>query len=161
MRRRKFVAAPGWLGYPASMQLSKVALLGVALAMAGCSSVLSRPTESPVGDLAPVNLRQFQIIRSADGSRTVMLRLSRTATLVRHSSSSSPGRILVEAWGPAGDGDLAERSLPRDDADIGAVRVSRKKGELRLTLEFRSPNAPAYTVHEMADWIMIRLGQPG
>ena len=86
-----------------------------------------------------------------------MLRLSRQATLIRQSSSSRPARITVEAWGPPGDSDLPERDLPQTDPQIAGVRVSRKSGALTVVIELKGEELPVYTVHEMADWIMIRF----
>ena len=140
--------------------MSRIApLFVVALALAGCSLNLGRPTASPTGDQAPVNLRSLQI-QTVDGHRAVLLRLSRAPTLVRHSYASRPGRISVEAWGPTGDSDLPERGLDESDSEISGVRVSRTQGALRVILDFRADNPPEYTVHEMADWIMVRLGTP-
>ncbi|MBI3786036.1 MAG: hypothetical protein HY270_21815 [Deltaproteobacteria bacterium] len=141
--------------------MSRFAFLLVVLsvAVAGCSLNLGRPTESPTGDQAPVNLRSLQI-QNVDGHRAVLLRLSRLPTLVRHSYAGKPGRISVEAWGPTGASDLPERSLDQTDDEISGVRVSRSQGALRIILDFRADNPPQYTVHEMADWIMVRLGTP-
>jgi hypothetical protein len=134
-------------------------LLALAFAFSGCSQISGRPTASPTGDEAPVNLRSLQI-QTVEGHRAVLLRLSRLPTLVRHASADTPGRISVEAWGPVGSGDLEERTLEQTDAQISGVRVSRKEGALRVILDFRDPVPPKYTVHEMADWIMVRLGTP-
>jgi hypothetical protein len=126
----------------------------------GCSATLSSPTASPSGEQAPVNLRELQIT-SVEGHRAVLLRLSRLPTLVRYSSSSNPGRITIQAWGPVGDGDLPERVLPQDDPQVAQVRVSRQEGGLRVVLDLKSDEPPAHTVHEMADWIMVRLTESG
>jgi hypothetical protein len=125
----------------------------------GCSQRMAAPTAAPSGDQAPVALRNFEVT-TVDGHRAVLVRLSRLPTLVRHSSSSRPARITVQAWGPAGDSDLAERNLPQLDAHIGDVRVSREKGALSVILELKGDEPPAYSVHEMADWIMIRFPGP-
>ena len=127
---------------------------------AGCSPYIEQPTASPTGDQAPVDLRDLQI-ETVDGHRAVLLRLSRLPTLVRSDSSSRPGRISIQAWGPAGDRDLPERSLPQSDPDIEMVRVSRARGGLNIVLDFRSTEPPDYTVHQMADWVMIRLVSHG
>ena len=86
----------------------------------------------------------------------VLLRLSRPPTLIRHSSSKNPAQITVQAWGPAGE-DLPERALPQFDAQITQVRVWRKEGALNIVLDLQGNDPPEYTVHEMADWIMIRF----
>jgi hypothetical protein len=144
------------------MKFLTLAVVALAAALGGCAQNLGRPSASPTGDEAPVTLRQVQILQTADGHRAVLLRLSRLPTLVRHSAQTAPARIQVEAWGPVGEGDLSERELEQADPDISVVRVSRKDGALRVSVDFRSSPPPAYTVHEMADWIMIRLsGVPG
>jgi hypothetical protein len=94
-------------------------------------------------------------MQTADGHRAVLLRLSRLPTLVRHSTASN--RIGIEAWGPVGDTDLPERELEQSDPEISVVRVSRKQGALTVYLDFRTAAPASYTVHEMADWILIRL----
>jgi hypothetical protein len=130
-----------------------------ALACAGCASKLAAPTAVPSGDQAPIALRNLQV-STIDGHRAVLLRLSRMPTLLRHSHSSNPAQIIVQAWGPVGDGDLPERALPQIDPQIAQVRVSRSDGGLRVTFDFKANEPPAYSVHEMADWIMIRFGAP-
>jgi hypothetical protein len=129
------------------------------LCMVGCASRMAAPTATPTGDEAPVTLRNLQVT-TVDGHRAVLLRLSRQPTLVRHSSGRHPGQITVQAWGPAGDSDLPERTLAQVDPQIAQISVSRKEGALRVVFAFQSDEPPAYSVHEMADWIMIRLGVP-
>lgn len=133
-------------------------MFGVLLVV-GCAQKLASPTASPSGDQAPVNLRNLQI-ENVDGHRAVLLRLSRLPTMVRHSSSRHPGQITVQAWGPVGDGDLPERALPQMDAQVAQVRVSRHDGGLTIVLDLHSDEPPAYSVHEMADWIMVRFISP-
>jgi hypothetical protein len=132
-----------------------VVLFALGFLMGGCSS-LSAPSPAPVGDEAPVNLRDLQIATTG-GHRAVLLQLSRLPTLIRHSTSSEPGRIIIQAWGPEGDSDLPERLLPQSDAMVTNVTVSRQGGELRVVLELNTQEPPPHRVHEMADWIMVRF----
>jgi len=127
------------------------------LLVTGCNTSFLRPTPSPSGDEAAVTLRDLQI-ENADGHRAVLLRLSRVPTAVRHSSSNNPAQITVQAWGPMGEGDLPERGLPQVDDQITQVRVSRRAGNLQVVLDLQGDEVPPYSVHEMADWIMIRFG---
>ena len=126
---------------------------------AGCAHKLAAPTATPTGDQAPVGLRNFEVT-NVDGHRAVLLRLSRSPTMIRQSSAKKPGQIIVQAWGPVGDGDMPERLLPQIDPLINDVRVSRHDGTLQIVLDFKADEPPPYSVHEMADWIMIRLGVP-
>jgi hypothetical protein len=136
-----------------------VALFLFTLFAAGCPQKLRPPTPSPTGNEAPVALRNLQVT-TVDGHRAVLLRLSRLPTLVRQSSGKDPPRIVIQAWGPAGDGDLPERTLPQMDPQISEVQVSRRAGALLVVLVFKGAEPPPYSVHEMADWIMVRLGAP-
>ena len=117
------------------------------------------PNASPHGDRAAVGLRNLQI-SDAGGHRAVLLRLTRVPSALRYSDASGPGRIIVEAYGPPGEGDFAEKTLPQDDPYVRQVRVSRDQGTLRITLDLHSEQPPPHQVHEMADWVMIRFGEP-
>jgi hypothetical protein len=139
--------------------LLRYAVLFMGL-VAGCSASLGRPTAAPTGDQAPVTLRNLQI-ETLDGHRAVLLRLSRVPTMVRHSSSSDPARITIQAWGPLGDQDLEERNLAQIDPQITQVRVSRRAGGLNVVFDLQGDKPPPYTVHEMADWIMVRFPTSG
>lgn len=129
------------------------------LVVLGCSQRMAAPTAAPSGEQAPVALRNFEV-SVVDGHRAVLLRLSRLPTQVRESSSSRPARITVQAWGPPGDSDLPERELPQADPQIQNVRVSRRRGALNVVIDLTGDEPPPYTVHEMADWIMIRFTGP-
>ncbi len=137
----------------------RLAPLLLPLLVLGCSQRMTGPTAAPTGDQAPVVLRNFEV-SVVDGHRAILLRLSRLPTQVRESSSKNPARITVEAWGPPGDSDLPERELPQSDPQIESVRVSRKRGGLNVIIDFKGDEPPAYTVHAMADWIMIRFPGP-
>ncbi len=116
---------------------------------------MARP-EAATGDQTPVALRNLQVA-NVDGHRAVLLRLSRLPLQVRQSSGRNPGRIVLQAMGPAGEGDLSERDLAQVDPLLSNVRVSRRQGALEVVLEFKTDEPPAFSVHEMGDWIMVRL----
>jgi hypothetical protein len=134
----------------------RLGVLVVPLLVLGCSQRMMAPTAAPSGDQAPVALRNFEVT-AVDGHRAVLLRLSRPPTLLRQSSSNRPARITVQAWGPPGDSDLPERTLPQTDPQIVDVRVSRSSGALTVVIELKAEEVPEFSVHEMADWIMIRF----
>lgn len=120
---------------------------------------LRAPNAVPEGERAAVALRNLQVT-DADGHRAMLLRLTRVPTAVRYSDSSAPAQIVVEAYGPPGEGDLAEKALPQDDPYVRQVRVSRQQGVLQIVLDLYGEQPPPYQVHEMADWVMIRFGEP-
>lgn len=138
---------------------ARVYVLLLPLLALGCSHRMVAQTAAPTGDQAPVALRNLEIT-TADGHRAVLLRLSRLPTSVRQSSSNRPARITVQAWGPPGDADLAERDLPQIDPQITDVRVSRTSGALNVVIDLKGDEPPPYTMHQMADWIMIRFAGP-
>jgi hypothetical protein len=138
-------------------RFKSVLAAAVLSVLCGCAQHLSAPTAAPSGDRAPVSLRNFEIA-NIDGHRAVLLRLSRSPTLIRHSSSRKPAQIAIRMWGPPGDTDLAERRVPQLDALINQLRISREKGGLLVVLDLNGDEPPPYSVHEMADWIMIRFG---
>lgn len=128
----------------------------VVAALSGCAALGNSANVAPEA----VSLRNLQI-ESVDGRRAVLLRLSRLPQRVVYASNSAPASITVQMSGPIGEGDFEEQVLPQTDPQIVQVRVSREDGQLQVTLDLKSDVPPPYSVHEMADWIMIRLGSTG
>ncbi len=145
--------SPGTL---APQRLRAVLLLVGAIWAVGCAQPGAAPTPAPTGAEAPVDVRDIQLA-TVEGHKAVLLRLTRVPSMVRASSSQRPAQIQVQAWGPTGGVDLPERGYPQADAYVPEIRVSRKGGELRIVLQLAGDAPPQYTVHEMADWIMVRL----
>lgn len=145
-----------------SPRTSALRRLRVALVLVGafcavsCAQRGAAPSPAPVGADAPLDVRYIQVA-TVEGHRAVLVRLTHVPSMVRDSSSQNPAEILVHAWGPSGGFDMPERSFPQSDAYLPEVRVSRKGGELRIVLQLAGNVPPQYTVHEMADWIMVRL----
>jgi hypothetical protein len=127
-----------------------------AFCAVGCAQRAAAPSPAPVGANAPLDVRYIQVA-TVEGHRAVLVRLTQVPSMVRASSSRNPAEILVHAWGPMGDFDMPERNFPQPDAYLPEIRVSRKGGELRIALQLAGDVPPQYTVHEMADWIMVRL----
>lgn len=145
---------------PGARRHWRAGLLPVLLlvSLVGCSPQLTKgkaKTVKPSAGQAPVALQNLRV-DTVDGHRAVFLHLSRVPTAVRNSSSSNPARITVRVWGPNGE-DLPAKVLPEIDPQISKVRISRQQGILRIELDMKGTTPPPYSVHEMADWIMIRL----
>ena len=141
----------------------------VALAMGACSKTVAPPAPPPVdagasaaalADPSPVTLRNLQVA-TIEGTRVVLLRLSREPYGLSYAAEKDPGRIIVRASGPPGDGDLPERTLQQLDAQIADVRVSRMQGMLQVVIDFKTDAVPPYSVNQMVDWVMIRLPASG
>lgn len=133
-----------------------------ALCLVGCASMASRTSEPAAGTATtPLLLRQVQVVGVDQGSgRAVLLRLSRPPDLVRYEGKSRPARVVIEATAANAGEDFPERTMPQADVELKGVRVARKKGVLRVTLELARDEPPPYVVREMADWILIRFGSP-
>lgn len=104
-----------------------------------------------------LHVRQMQIYRTPEGHEALLLRLSRPGGGIRHALSKDGSEIRVEVLG-AGEGEaLPEREVEQVDSRIRAVRIARKYGVLRVTVELRARPPAGYEVQEMADWVLIRL----
>jgi hypothetical protein len=139
--------------------LRLVLTLFAAVSFASCAR-LAPSNQAWSGDASakPLLLRQLQVLPTDNGMRAVLLRLSRPPEGVRHSAGSRPARLIIEAIAPNSGGDLPERQMPQESAELKAVRVARKNGVLKIVLEFSGDDPPPYSVREMADWILVRLG---
>ncbi len=140
-------------------------LLAFALAstVASCSQILpledagSGATEADYSSLSsPLDLRHFEVVSSAGGYRGVFLRLSRFPDGIRVTHSRAPAQIIIDIQGPTGN-EAAEESFPGGDSLVAQVRVLREIGLLRVVLDLAGSDLPDYTVHRMADWIMLRI----
>ena len=112
--------------------------------------------DSLPGISIPLGLSDFEVVR-ADGRRGVFLKLSRLPDSVTHRSETDPARIILEIKGPTGS-EEAEKSFPGGDTLVSQMRVSRQLGTLRIVIDLLGDDLPKYSVHTMADWIMVRLG---
>jgi hypothetical protein len=137
-------------------------LCALVVGIAGCSQILpleDAGAESQAdfsGLSAPLDLRQFEVVSSGGGYRGVFLRLSRFPDSIETSHYSDPARIVVDIRGPTG-AESPEETFPGGDSLVAKVRLLREIGLLRVVLDLAGSDPPKYTVHRMADWIMIRL----
>jgi hypothetical protein len=87
------------------------------------------------------------------------LKLSRLPDSIQHSSDGDPARIVLEIRGPTG-GEGPEEAFPGGDSLVSRVRVAPRPGVLWVSLDLVGNDVPAYTVHNMADWVMVRVAAP-
>jgi hypothetical protein len=126
------------------------------LAQAGKSGGLLQ--ESLPGLSIPLEVRDYNVVNES-GYRGVFFKLSRLPDSVQTSSDTNPPRIVLEIKGPtAGEG--PEEAFPGQDTLISRVRVAPRPGALWVSLDLQGNEVPPYTVHSMADWIMVRLSPP-
>lgn len=130
----------------------------------GCSKRAALPASGATADAlkslsVPLEVREFEVVQ-ADGYRGVFLKLSRLPDSVAHHEQSDPASIVLEISGPTG-GESPEEAFPGGDTLVSRVRIVRTFGKLQVAIDLQSDDAPPYTVHTMADWIMVRLAPAG
>ncbi|MBI4514336.1 MAG: hypothetical protein HY699_00760 [Deltaproteobacteria bacterium] len=144
------------------------ALVAALALLSGCvrrhapldSTVAGGAAPSPLGDIVvPLAVRSFEI-SSVDGQRGVFFKLSRVPDRVASHEESEPARIVVEVEGPAAGDDIAPQSYPGADTLVSQINMSRTGGRLTLVVELSGSVVPRHSVHQMADWIMVRLNPP-
>jgi hypothetical protein len=170
----RFAPPPGFGYLPLHMSAvthrwSAAGLLAVcALLASGCAarhvplgdSPGEKSTAKLLGGLVvPLAVRSFDI-SAADGERGVFFKLSRVPDGITESHDSDPGRIILKVAGPATGEDLAPQWYPGADTLVSQIQMSRTSGQLQSVLQLSTPDPPPYSVHQMADWIMVRLEQP-
>ncbi len=135
----------------------------ISLGIGACSQRLPLEDAATTADFShlasPLDLRQFEVVASAGGFRGVFLRLSRFPESITASDTSDPARIVLDITGPTGV-ESEEQSFPGGDTLVSQVRVTRQIGQLRIVLDLSVPDPPEYSVHRMADWIMVRMESP-
>jgi len=105
---------------------------------------------------APLDLSQFEVVASGGGYRGVFLKLSRFPDAITASDSSNPGEIALDISGPTG-AEAPEETFPGGDTLVTRVRVTRSIGVLHVVLDLATVNPPKYSVHQMGDWVMVRI----
>ncbi len=104
----------------------------------------------------PLDLSQFEVVSTGGGYRGVFLHLSRYPDAISYSHQSDPARITVVLRGPTG-AETEEETFPGGDSLVSLVRVNRGLGQLNVTLDLAMDDPPDYSVHRMADWVMVRI----
>lgn len=134
-----------------------LALLSLLLAACATRARKSGPAEwlSRV-QRPPLDVTEIEATAS-NNVHAIFLRLSRFPDRIEHEAKGDPPRIELRLVGPASDGDAPEKTLVPSSAVVRSVRVSRKDGILRVLLELGGNELPEYTIHEMADWLMVRM----
>lgn len=114
--------------------------------------------ESLPGVSIPLEIREYDVLNES-GYRGIFLKLSRLPDSIEHNSDNDPARIVLEIRGPTG-GELPEQAFPGGDTLISRVRVASRPGVLWISLDLQGEDVPPYSVHSMADWVMVRVAAP-
>jgi hypothetical protein len=136
-------------------------IVAVALAIGGCA-----PTKQPelltpeqFAELSvPLDIREYRTVNEA-GTQAVFIKLSRLPDGIGHHVESASASIVLDVKGPAGPNTVDEESL-QGTPPLSRIRVARGPNLLRLSLDLERGEVPPYSVHLLADWIMVRLESP-
>jgi hypothetical protein len=104
----------------------------------------------------PLDVQDYRIV-NIEGYRSVFLKLSRLPDAIDDRAETNPPRVILDIKGPTGE-EAPGQELPARDSLVSRVDVARSFGVLRVTLELQGNDVPPYSVHRMADWVMVRLG---
>ena len=144
------------MGRRSRFWVSALSVLLVTTGCAGRSHVAEPLPASTFAELSvPLNLVEFNVAGTSQG-RGVFLKLSRLPDSLTHRWESNPPRIILEIAGPTGE-ESAPEVIPAGDDLVTRLEVSRTFGVLRIIIDLRSQEVPEYTVHQMADYVMVRL----
>lgn len=140
-------------------RLTLVCAFSSLLLVAGCARrvpLAKSGEENPFAQLSvPLEVQDFNVV-SADGYRGLFLKLSRLPDTVESHAEKNPTRLVLEISGPTG-GETPEETFPGGDLLVSRVRISSTYGVLRVVVDLFGDELPEYSVHTMADWIMVRF----
>jgi len=139
----------------AAFVLGAVALLGASCAPRPTIRDAVPPPWLSSLEAAPLAVENVSV-SSSQGYHAIFFKLSRFPDKVSDSVGANPARIHLELAGPAGGKDLPEERIMLADSFVHAVRMSRTNGNVHITMEVEGNEAPYVSVHEMADWVMVR-----
>jgi hypothetical protein len=145
------------------MRFRLVVLLALAaLGVQGCASkratINDRVPPAWLSQLSgqPLAVEDVQASHS-DGTHAIFFKLSRFPESVTHADSADGmPRISIDLGGPQAE-DLPQEQITLADSLVHTVMISRSGGTVHLVMDLSGDRVPPYSVHEMADWIMVRL----
>jgi hypothetical protein len=103
----------------------------------------------------PIAVQAIDVSES-DGYEAVFIKLSRIPDQINDTFLADPAEIQIDAVGPVGEDQLEQRVTTASSL-APAVRFSRTGGMMRIVVELATGTVPYYSVHQMADWLMVRL----
>jgi hypothetical protein len=139
--------------------------VAAALLLCGAGCARRAPLAEPMSMdkfahlAAPLEVREFEVV-GVDEHRGLFIKLSRLPDSVSHHVEYDPASIVLEIGGPTG-GESPEESFPGHDGLVQRLRITRTFGGLRVAIDLQGGEVPDYSVHQLADYIMVRLAPPG
>ena len=139
--------------------ITTVALALTLTACAGRSEPELLTPEQFAEMSVPLDVREYRT-SSGGGMEAIFIKLSRLPDGVSHRTEPTTGSIVLDIGGPAGPATVDDESL-QAESPLTRIRVARAPKVLRLFLDLERAEIPPYSVHVLADWIMVRLEAPG
>ncbi len=103
-----------------------------------------------------LSLSGVHVDRRSNGA-VLNLAISGTPTRVEHYALGDPGRYVIDVYGLSMETDQVE-STELTDALLRRVRVARHRGRMRMVLDLRTAQPPAYVLEQRDGTIALRLG---
>jgi general secretion pathway protein D len=116
-----------------------------------------RPADAAAADhLRELALADVRIDRGADGA-VIRIALVGTPTKVEHYALTDPGRYVIDLYGTSAQRPQVE-SVAVVDPLVRRVRVAHHRGRMRLVLDLKTAQPPAYVVEQRSGSIALELG---
>ncbi len=116
----------------------------------------SRPAAAaPSG---PLDVREIRVVED-NGQVGIFVKLTGEPAAVNHFALDRPGRVVIELEGLAKRGGVPER-IPVNNPLIESLRLGASDGKLRLAVQLRGEQVPAYAVDTLHDTLVVFLGEP-
>lgn len=107
-----------------------------------------------------LDVREIKVIED-NGQQGLFVKLTGPPAAVTHYVLARPTRLVIDMAGTGGVGpEMGDQTYAVQNPVISEIRVGRIEGKVRLTVELRGENAPAYTVNDLNDTVVAFLGEP-
>ncbi|MBI3768007.1 MAG: type II secretion system secretin GspD [Deltaproteobacteria bacterium] len=103
-----------------------------------------------------LTLTDVQVDRRNQGA-VIRVAISGTPTRVEHYALSDPGRYVIDVYGASVHQGQVE-SVPVIDPLVRRVRVAHHRGRMRLVLDLKTAQPPAYVLERRDGTIALELG---
>jgi len=105
-----------------------------------------------------LDIREIKVVED-NGQQGVFVKMTGPPAAVTSYTMAQPTRLVIDVAG-AGGGEPSAQKYPVTNPMIAEIRVARHEGKIRLTLELRGAEAPAYTVNNLNDTVVAFVGEP-
>jgi len=111
---------------------------------------------APDGAGATLGLIDVGVDRRNNGA-LIRLAIAGAPTRVAHYALTDPGRYVIDVYGPSDEVDEVQ-SIDVRDSLLRRVRVAHHRGRMRMVLDLRTDQPPAYVLERGSGTIALELG---